>query len=183
MLKRLAHSAARCGAASIRPAPGRALLIIGLTPAAADELAAIAAADGWVVQPDDTRRHIVACAGAPACASAALSTRQLAPAIAQAADLLLDGSMTLHVSGCAKGCAHPGAAALTIVGPDRLIVEGRASDVPQGGISPSNLIAGMGRLQAEVLRSRLAGEHNAETMSRLGPRRVIESLGGEITHD
>lgn len=183
MLKRLAHTAARCGAASIRPAPGRALLIIGLTPAAADELAAIAAADGWVVQPDDTRRHIVACAGAPACASAALSTRQLAPAIAQAANLLLDGSMTLHVSGCAKGCAHPGAAALTIVGPDRLIVEGRAGDVPQGGISPSNLIAGMGRLQAEVLRFRLAGEHNAEAMSRLGPRRVIESLGGELTHD
>jgi precorrin-3B synthase len=183
MLKRLAHTAARCGAASIRPAPGRALLIIGLTPAAADELAAIAAADGWVVQPDDTRRHIVACAGAPACASAALSTRQLAPAIAQAANLLLDGSMTIHVSGCAKGCAHPGAAALTIVGPDRLIVEGRACDVPQGGISPSNLIAGMGRLQAEVLRSRLAGEHNAEIMSRLGPRRVIESLGGELTHD
>jgi precorrin-3B synthase len=183
MLKRLAHTAARCGAASIRPAPGRALLIIGLTPAAADELAAIAAADGWVVQPDDTRRHIVACAGAPACASAALSTRQLAPAIAQAANLLLDGSMTIHVSGCAKGCAHPGAAALTIVGPDRLIVEGRACDVPQGGISPSNLIAGMGRLQAEVLRSRLAGEHSAEIMSRLGPRRVIESLGGEFTHD
>ena len=183
MLKRLAHTAARCGAASIRPAPGRALLIIGLTPAAADELAAIAAADGWVVQPDDTRRHIVACAGAPACASAALSTRQLAPAIAQAANLLLDGSMTIHVSGCAKGCAHPGAAALTIVGPDRLIVEGRACDVPQGGISPSNLIAGMGRLQAEVLRSRLAGEHNAEIMSRLGPRGVIESLGGELTHD
>ena len=183
MLKRLAHTAARCGAASIRPAPGRALLIVGLTPAAADELAAIAAADGWVVQPDDTRRHIVACAGAPACASAALSTRQLAPAIAQAANLLLDGSMTIHVSGCAKGCAHPSAAALTIVGPDRLIVEGRACDVPQGGISPSNLIAGMGRLQAEVLRSRLAGEHNAEAMSRLGPRRVIESLGGELTHD
>jgi precorrin-3B synthase len=183
MLKRLAHTAARCGAASIRPAPGRALLIIGLTPAAADELAAMAAADGWVIQPDDTRRHIVACAGAPACASAALSTRQLAPAIAQAANLLLDGSMTIHVSGCAKGCAHPGAAALTIVGPDRLIVEGRACDAPQGGISPSNLIAGMGRLQAEVLRTRLAGEHNAEILSRLGPRRVIESLGGEFTHD
>jgi precorrin-3B synthase len=183
MLKKLADTAARCGAASIRPAPGRALLIIGLTPAAADELTAMAAADGWVVQPDDARRHIVACAGAPACASAALSTRQLAPAIAQAVNRLLDGSVTIHVSGCAKGCAHPGAAALTVVGPDRLVVEGRAGDVPCGGISLSNLIAGMGRLQAEVLQSRLAGEHNAETMSKLGPRRVIELLGGELTHD
>jgi precorrin-3B synthase len=179
VLKRLAHTAALCGAASVRPAPGRALLIIGLTAAAAEGLAAVAAADGWVVRPDDARRHVVACAGAPACASASLSTRQLAPAIAQAAKPLLDGSITIHVSGCAKGCAHPGAAALTVVGPDGLIVEGRACDAPQGRISPSNLIAGIGRLQAEVLRSRRAGERNAEIMSRLGATRVLESLGGE----
>ena len=182
LLKRLAQAAARCGAASIRPAPGRALLIIGLTAAAAEEFAAMAAADGCVVQADDVRRHVVACAGAPACASAALSTRQLAPSIAQAATLLLDGSITIHVSGCSKGCAHPGTAALTVVGPDRLIVRGRAGDAPQGRIEPSNLIAGMGRLQEEILASRLAGEHSAETMSRVGPASVIESLGGEIVH-
>jgi len=33
---------------------------------------------------------------------------QVAPAIAQAARPLLDGSLTIHVGGCAKGCAHPG---------------------------------------------------------------------------
>jgi precorrin-3B synthase len=182
LLKRLAQAAARCGAASMRSAPGRALLIIGLTLAAAEEFAAMAAAEGCVVQPDDVRRHVVACAGAPACASAALSTRQLAPSIAQAANLLLDGSITIHVSGCSKGCAHSAAAALTIVGPDRLIVRGRACDAPQGRIQPSNLIAGMGRLQAEILRSRLAGERSAEIMSRIDPARMIESLGAEIVH-
>ena len=184
-LKRLTHAAAACGAASIRPAPGRALLFIGLTPAAAEEFAAVAADDGWVVQPDDVRRHVIACAGAPACASALLSTRQLAPAIAQAAKPLLDGSITIHVSGCAKGCAHPGAAALTLVGPDRLVLQGRAFDAPQGRISPANLLAGFERLQTEVLQSRTEDSAEmpcAQMLSRLGARRLIELLGGEIAH-
>jgi precorrin-3B synthase len=185
-LKRLAHAAAARGAASIRPAPGRALLFVGLTPAAADEFGSVAAAEGWVVRPDDVRRHVVACAGAPACASASLSTRQLAPAIAHAAKSLLDGSITIHVSGCAKGCAHPGAAALTLVGPDRLVLQGRAFDAPQGRVLPTNLLAGLERLQAEILQSR--NEHNAEMpcaqmLSTLGARRLIESLGGEPAHD
>jgi len=184
-LKRLAQAAAARGAASIRPAPGRALLFVGLTPTAAEAFAAVAAADGWVVRPDDVRRHVIACAGAPACASALLSTRQLAPAIAQAANALLDGSITIHVSGCAKGCAHPGAAALTLVGPDGLVLQGRAFDAPQGRVSPANLLAGLERLQTEVLQSR--AEHSAEMpcaemMSRLGARRLIESLGGEPAH-
>ena len=184
-LKRLTHAAAACGAASIRPAPGRALLFIGLTPAAAEEFAAVAADDGWVVQPDDVRRHVIACAGAPACASALLSTRQLAPAIAQAAKPLLDGSITIHVSGCAKGCAHPGAAALTLVGPDRLVLQGRAFDAPQGRISPANLLAGFERLQTEVLQSHTEDSAEmpcAQTLSRLGALRLIELLGGEIAH-
>ena len=184
-LKRLTHAAAACGAASIRPAPGHALLFIGLTPAAAEEFAAVAAGDGWVVRPDDVRRHVIACAGAPACASALLSTRQLAPAIAQAAKPLLDGSITIHVSGCAKGCAHPGAAALTLVGPDRLVLQGRAFDAPQGRISPANLLAGLERLQTEVLQSRTEDSAEmpcAQMLSRLGARRLIELLGGETAH-
>jgi len=181
-LKRLAHAAAACGAASIRPAPGRALLFVGLTPAAADEFAAVAAADGWVVRPDDVRRHVVACAGAPACASASLSTRRLALDIAHAAKSLLDGSITIHVSGCAKGCAHPGAAALTLIGPDRLVLRGRAFDAPQAKVSPTNFLAGLERLEAEILRSHK--EHSAEMpcaekLSRLGTQRLIESLGAE----
>jgi precorrin-3B synthase len=181
-LKRLAQAAAACGAASIRPAPGRALLFIGLAPAAADEFASVAAADGWVVRPDDVRRHVVACAGAPACASASLSTRRLALGIAHAAKSLLDGSITIHVSGCAKGCAHPGAAALTLVGPDRLVLQGRAFDAPQAKVLPTNFLAGLERLQAEILQSRK--EHSAEIpcakwLSRLGTQRLIESLGGE----
>jgi precorrin-3B synthase len=183
VLKRIAHAAAHCGATSIQPAPGRALLTIGLSAAAANEFAASAAAAGFVVRPDDARRYVVACAGAPACASAMLSTRELAPAIAQDAKPFLDGSLTIHVSGCAKGCAHPGAAALTLIGPDRLVVQGRAGDTPHGTISAATFVAGLPRLQAERQRSHARQECSAEMVSRLGPVGVLAVMSGEAVHD
>jgi precorrin-3B synthase len=183
VLKRIAHAAARCGATSIRPAPGRALLTIGLGAAAMNEFAAAAAAAGFVVRPGDARRHVVACAGAPACGSALLATRQLAPMIAQAARLFLDGSLTIHVSGCAKGCAHPGAAALTLIGPDRLVVHGRAGDTPHGATSAAAFIAGLPRLHARQRRSHAGQERSADTVSRLGPIGVLEVMGAEAVHD
>jgi len=182
VLKGLAHAAARCGATSIQPAPGRAVLALGLAAATTSDFAASAAAAGFVVRPDDVRRYVVACAGAPACGSALLSTRQLAPAIARAASGFLDGSLTLHVSGCAKGCAHPGAAALTLIGPDRLVVQGRAGDTPHGTASAATFIAGLPRLCAERQRSRTGQECSADTVSRLGPIRVLAVMGGETVH-
>jgi precorrin-3B synthase len=183
VLKRFAQAAARCGATSIQPAPGRALLVIGLGGAAANEFAASAAAAGFVIRPDDARRYVVACAGAPACGSATLCTRQLAPAIAQAARPFLDGSLTIHVSGCAKGCAHPGAAALTLIGPDRLVVQGRAGDTPHGTTSAAAFIAGLSRLQAERRGSHGGQERSADTVSRLGPIGVLAVMGEEAVHD
>ena len=44
-----------------------------------------------------------------------------------------DGAATIHVSGCRKGCAHPGTAALTIVGTERgcgIIANGSVRDRP-----------------------------------------------------
>jgi precorrin-3B synthase len=149
-LQRFARAAAALGASSIRPAPGRALLVIGLSHPAANELCAIARAEGFIVESNDPRRNVVACAGAPACASAALPTRQLAPEVAHAARILVGTSKVVHLSGCSKGCAHPGPAALTIVGPDHLIIGGRASDVPRATISSAGLIADIERLCGEL---------------------------------
>jgi precorrin-3B synthase len=73
----------------------------------------------------------VACAGAPTCASAHIASRALAPAIAAQIAPRVDG--LIHVSGCAKGCAHPGAAALTLVGTARgcdVVVNGTPRDEP-----------------------------------------------------
>jgi precorrin-3B synthase len=175
VLQRLAQHAAACGAMSIQPSPGRSLLIIGLDAAGADELAAAAAAAGLLVRPDDPRRFVVACAGAPACDSATLCTRELAPAIAEAARAFLDGSLTIHVSGCAKGCAHPGAAALTFIGPNRLVIQGRAGDAPHGTTSITDFIAGVSRLgvKREQQRSR---DRSVDIVSTLGVTGVLAAM-------
>jgi len=173
VLKRLAQIAAACGANAIQTSPDRSLLFIGLDANSASELTAAATAAGFIVRPDDARRFVVACAGAPACSSARLSTRELAPAIAEAAGAFLDGSVTIHVSGCAKGCAHPGAAALTYVGPDCLVVRGRAADPLDGTISVANVIAGLPRLAAQRRQSHGIQESSASILSRLGATGVL----------
>ena len=175
VLQRLAQRAAACGAESIQTSPGRSLLIIGLDAQSAEELTAAAAAAGFLVRPDDPRRFVVACAGAPACDSAKLSTRELAPVIAEAARSFLDGSLTIHISGCAKGCAHPGAAALTFIGPNRLVIQGRAGDTPHGTTSTAHFIAGVSRLGAER-QQRSAEDRSVDVVSRLGVAGVLAAM-------
>jgi precorrin-3B synthase len=115
-LQRLSEIAKAAGASGMRAAPDRALIIIGLTQQASSPFAADAEALGFIVRSDDPRRHVVACAGAPICASAQLASRAIAPLIAAVAAPHLSGSLKIHISGCAKGCAHPAPAALTVVG-------------------------------------------------------------------
>jgi precorrin-3B synthase len=145
-LRRFVRSAADQGVKAIRPAPGRALLAIGLSQASTSRLGQLAANEGFVVDADDARRHVIACAGTPACASAKLPTRQLAPEVARAARLLVGTSHVVHLSGCNKGCAHPGPAAVTVVGPDRVVVNGRAGDTPRATVSSAGLVADIERL-------------------------------------
>jgi precorrin-3B synthase len=178
-LRRFAQTAARHGAASVRPAPDRVLLVIGLPISAVDDLVAAAAHEKLIVQPDDARRHVVACAGAPACASAMLPTRQLAAQVAEAAAPLLDGSVTIHLSGCAKGCAHPKAAGLTLAGPDLLVVLGRACDAPRGRISSADFITGLRDLHPERDGSLAALLRHSDFASRLGAALPFGSAYGE----
>ncbi len=132
-LQRLTEAAEAAGVGGMRVAPGRALMIVGLTRQTAVSFAAAAEALGFIVRADDPRRHVVACAGAPICASGDIATRAVAPQIAAAAAPHLDGSFKIHISGCAKGCAHPAPAALTVVGTSSgcaLIANGAARDTP-----------------------------------------------------
>jgi precorrin-3B synthase len=143
----LADAAGAHGACALRPAPGRALLVIGLAPSDASALAREVARLGFISSADDPRRRIVACPGAPACASGFISARALATELAQGASLNgLTG--TIHISGCAKGCAHPGPAALTIVGSERgcgLIEDGPAHGTPHTYVDPQHLVAHLAR--------------------------------------
>jgi precorrin-3B synthase len=114
-LLRLIAAARQRGAAGLRTSPGRALLLVGLSPDATRQFAAEANALGFVIDPADPRRRVVACAGAPICASGEIAARTIAPAIADAARSLPDGEI-IHISGCAKGCAHPALAPLAVFG-------------------------------------------------------------------
>jgi precorrin-3B synthase len=139
VLARLADAARQAGADSLRPAPGRALIVTGLRRAATAGLIDRAAALGLVTTPDDPRRRIIACVGAPGCASALVSTRDIAALVAER---LAEAGDIVHVSGCAKGCAHPRPAALTLVGTPSgvaLIRNGRADAVPERLIAPAEV--------------------------------------------
>jgi precorrin-3B synthase len=130
-LSRLIVAAGQAGALGVRTAPGRALLLVGLSSAAVRRLVADAKALGFIVDPTDPRRRVVACAGAPICASGEIAARAMAPAIANAAQALPKGEI-IHVSGCAKGCAHPAPAALAVIGRD-----GRCDVFVDGALSCS----------------------------------------------
>ncbi len=143
-LDALARAAARAGVSELRVTPWRALLVPGLAPAGLDRLAADAVAAGWIVDPSDPRLRIAACAGAPGCRR---GTTPVLDDAAAFATLLGPGSeIALHVSGCAKGCAHPGPAPLTLVA-----VEGRYSLVADDTAAGAPVVAGLDAAEARRL--------------------------------
>ncbi|MGN6749109.1 MAG: precorrin-3B synthase [Xanthobacteraceae bacterium] len=132
-LEQILDAAAAAGVRGLRTAPDRSLLAIGLTSESAARFFAAAAQLGFITRADDPRRHVIACAGAPLCSAAHIAARTMAPRLAAAAAPCLSDGLTIHVSGCAKGCAHPGAASLTVVGAPGacgLVASGTARDAP-----------------------------------------------------
>jgi precorrin-3B synthase len=147
-LDELTQAAAAQGAAGLRAAPGRTLLLIGFAPQAAASMAAIAERLGFVVRADDPRRHVFACAGAPICSSALIPARAMAPRMAEIAAAQLGPDFDIHISGCAKGCAHSKQAALTVVGAASgcaLIAGGRPRDIPFATVPIDELPAAIAR--------------------------------------
>jgi len=102
-LRELARLAEGAGASEVRLSPWRALYI--------DAPVKVPEALGLIVDDNDPLLQIDACPGAPACRSASVDTR------AAARRLAVSGiTGTIHVSGCAKGCARSAPADLTLVG-------------------------------------------------------------------
>ncbi|GEP04114.1 precorrin-3B synthase [Methylobacterium oxalidis] len=115
-LDALTRIAATLGASEIRLSSTRGFVLAAPDPAAAEVALANLAAAGFIVAPDDPRRAVAACPGAPACASGATSALSDAARLADAFRALAARGLTMHVSGCAKGCARPGRSDLTLVG-------------------------------------------------------------------
>nr|WP_167104215.1 cobalamin biosynthesis protein CobG [Sphingomonas oligoaromativorans] len=84
---------------AIRLTPWRGLILEGARPAAHP-----------FADPDDPLLRVDACPGSPDCPQATVATRPLALRLAPH----VEGH--LHVSGCGKGCACPGAADVVLTG-------------------------------------------------------------------
>jgi precorrin-3B synthase len=155
-LVRLAQAADRLEAKSICPAPGRALLVTGLSTDRIDMMANAAITLGVIVDPTDPRLGIAACTGKPACASAHFDTRAVARHIAAHAPTLVTDGRQVHISGCAKGCARASAAETTIVGRADgigVVIDGRADAVPFSvlpHLDPVALVARITLLESKI---------------------------------
>jgi precorrin-3B synthase len=170
----LAGEATRLGIAALKPALDHSILAFGDEPACLS-LAAFAANHGFIVSGIDPRAHIAACTGSPACASARADTHQLADTAAKTFADLLDGSFKLHVSGCAKGCAHPQASALVLTGTSSqfsLISGGRPGDLPFATVDFADTNATLRRLADLIFAERRQHETSAACIARLGQVRL-----------
>jgi precorrin-3B synthase len=94
-----------------------------------------------VTRADDSLLRVAACTGAPSCPEAHAPTRELAAALAPH----IGADECLHVSGCAKGCAHPGPSTITLVGTANgfdLVREGATLDPPAlQGLDPARILS------------------------------------------
>jgi precorrin-3B synthase len=146
-LDRLSAAAEAHGCSDIRLSPWRGIAFRGMAEANAEALLDFAGSLDLIIRDADPRLSVQACAGAPACLRAETSAMADAARLAEATAPLLANGLTLHVSGCVKSCARPGASDLTLVGRGGrygVVVGGTARD---SAIAELDLLGIMARLQ------------------------------------
>ncbi|MFG3591605.1 precorrin-3B synthase [Bradyrhizobium sp. RDI18] len=120
-------------APALRVTPWRMILAEGLH--------AVPRCESFITQADDPVLRVVACSGAPRCREAHADTRALAAALAPH----IAANVRLHVSGCAKGCAHSAPASITLVATSAgfdLVRGGSTRDAPfLRGLSGTEIVA------------------------------------------
>ena len=136
------------GVKEIRLSPWRALYAEVPSEQSGQSILVAAAGIGLVVDPGDPLLQIEACPGAPGCQSTSLDTRGDGRRLA---DLLprFGFTGTVHVSGCAKGCAKSGTSDLVLVGAAGrygLVRNGTAQDFPARHLSFSDLAEDPGKI-------------------------------------
>jgi precorrin-3B synthase len=114
----LAFSAGTMGAHELRLTPWRAILIPVPSVEHARTLSAELERYSFILDPEDPRRRIAACPGAPSCERATTKVRNDAALLAATFAGPSGSNTVIHISGCEKGCAHPRVAAVTLVGRD-----------------------------------------------------------------
>jgi len=125
-------------AAGLRLTPWRMILLEGLREMPRHR--------NLVVHAEDPLLRVVACTGAPVCPEGHAETRAFAATLAPH----IPADAKLHVSGCAKGCAHPAPSTWTLVGTADgfdLVRDGSPRDTPaMRGLTREKIIAEAGTL-------------------------------------
>jgi precorrin-3B synthase len=147
-LRKLADIMAAHGVEEIRLSPWRALYAGISSETSGQSILDAAGRNGLITDPRDPLLQIEACPGAPGCQSTALDTRgdgrRLAALLPR-----FGFAGTVHVSGCAKGCAKSGRADLVLVGSEGrygIVRNGTAQDQPARRFSFAELVAEPGTI-------------------------------------
>jgi precorrin-3B synthase len=144
----LADAMAVNGVKEIRLSPWRALYAEVPSERSGQTILVAAASAGLVVDPGDPLLRIEACPGAPGCQSTSLDTRGDGRRLARLLPRF-GFTGTIHVSGCAKGCAKSRTSDLVLVGAEGrygLVRNGTAQDSPARRCSFSDLAADPGKI-------------------------------------
>ena len=111
----LAALAEEAGSAELRLSPWRMVYFGARDDAAARRAIDVARCIGLIVDPGDPLLKIEACPGAPDCKSSSVDARGDARRLAALA-AAQGHAGSIHVSGCAKGCARSAPSELVLVG-------------------------------------------------------------------
>ncbi|CCE05295.1 putative precorrin-3B synthase (CobG) [Bradyrhizobium sp. STM 3843] len=137
----LAFELARLGIAELRLSPWRTLYAGIGDRADGERLLAFARGSGLIVDDADPLTRVDACSGVGSCSSTTLATRQHARVLADMAEST-GFSGTLHVSGCAKGCARSALADLVFIGDGdhyRVVRQGTVKDNAFAELDPAQI--------------------------------------------
>lgn len=151
-LEALRTCASNIGIDAMRMSPQRVLVFPADSQAQASQLLAVAEHQDLIVARDDPRLAFDVCPGSAGCANATTDTRRDAARIAHA---ILGHSepASVHVSGCEKGCARRGPAALTLVARDGLYDvirnDGPSGSATLSGVNPSEIESAVARFIVE----------------------------------
>ncbi|MET3896829.1 precorrin-3B synthase [Devosia sp. UYZn731] len=178
-LTALANAAEAVGIAEFHLAPQHRVIAICAAEADAARFAQAAGALGFITASADPRRTVSACIGSEGCASGTIAARRVAETLARAEPHFFDGSFALHVSGCGKGCAHPGPSLLTLVGSEDgvdLVVDGNAKGAPALRMASDAVPLAMERLATLWRDERKLGESVASCFKRLGAASIAATV-------
>src|SRR6202035_1759482 len=147
-LRKLADIMAAHGVEEIRLSPWRALYAGVSSQTSGQNILDAVAREGLITDPCDPLLQIEACPGASGCQSTALDTRgdgrRLAALLPR-----FGFAGTVHVSGCAKGCAKSGPADLVLVGSEGrygIVRNGTAQDHATRRLAFAELAADPGHI-------------------------------------